>query len=81
MSMLHWIEMNIINMPLQIGVVANRVLPVTPLPNSFLPFDNFAWRSRSVLKAAREATLDQAPTSGKIGISLRQGPERVNVVR
>ncbi len=81
MSMLHWIEMNIINVPLQIGVVAYRVFPITTLPNSFLSFDNFAWGSRHFFKATREAALDQAPTGGKIGITLRQSPERVNVVR
>ncbi len=32
--MLHGIEVNIINMALQVGIVANGVLPVTTLPNS-----------------------------------------------
>jgi hypothetical protein len=32
-------------------------------------------------KAAREAALDQAPAGGKISVSFRQCPNRVNVIR
>jgi hypothetical protein len=33
----HWIEVNVIDMPLEIPVVANRVLPIAALPERRLP--------------------------------------------
>jgi hypothetical protein len=33
--MLHRIEMNVVDMPLKIRVIADRVLPVAALPNAF----------------------------------------------
>ncbi len=36
------IVMNVIDMPLEIGVVADDVLRIAALPNSFLPFGDFA---------------------------------------
>ena len=40
-AMLHRIEMNIIDMPLEVGLIADRVLPIAALPYSFLSFENF----------------------------------------
>ena len=37
-SVLHRIEMNVINMAFEIRVIANRVLPIAALPNAFFPF-------------------------------------------
>ena len=35
-SMLHGIEVDIVHMALQIGVVADGVLPIAALPNAFV---------------------------------------------
>jgi hypothetical protein len=35
-TVLHWIEVNVVDMRHQIPVVADRVLPVSPLPDSAL---------------------------------------------
>ena len=40
------IVMNVIDMPLEIGVVADDVLPKAALPNSNLAFGDFAVRTR-----------------------------------
>ena len=80
MSMLQRIEMNVVDMALQIGVVANGVLPIATLPDALLSFGNFACGSRLRIKATRKAALDQAPARGKIGVAFRQGPEGVQVI-
>ena len=42
MPMLHGIEVNVIDMTLQVGIVANGVLPKTTLPNSPLASGDLA---------------------------------------
>ena len=37
MAMLHGIEMNIVDMPFEIGVVADGMLPIATLPDAFFP--------------------------------------------
>jgi hypothetical protein len=39
---LDWIVVNVIDMPLQVGIIANGVLPITPLPDTFLALGNLA---------------------------------------
>ncbi len=51
-SMLDRIEMNVIDMALEIGVIANRVFPITALPNTFLSLTDFACGSGLGIKAA-----------------------------
>ena len=41
--MLDGIEVDVIDVALQIGVVADSVLPIAPLPNAFLAPRNLAW--------------------------------------
>ena len=41
-AVFHWIEMNIVDMPLEILIVANSVLPVSALPNAFFSFGDLA---------------------------------------
>jgi hypothetical protein len=79
MSVLDRIEMDIVDMALQIGIIANGVLPIATLPDALLSLARLACGSRQGDKASREAALDQAPAGGKISISFRQCPNRVNV--
>ena len=41
-AVLHRVEVNIVDVSLEIFIVANCVLPVTALPDAFLPLGNFA---------------------------------------
>ena len=78
MSMLYRIEVNVIDMPIEIGFVADGMLPITALPDSFLSFADFAGRARSRIKTSRKATLDEIPTDRKIRI--RENPNCVKVI-
>jgi hypothetical protein len=65
----------------EVGIVAKRVLPVAPLPYSLFAFGEFAAASiRITGQPAGEMMLDQAPAPGKIGVALRQRPNRVQVI-
>jgi hypothetical protein len=76
------VEVDVIEVPGKIGLVAQGVLPITPLPNSALAFagaarrDPLAWG-----QTTREGAFDQAPTRGEIRIVLGQGPDHVQVTR
>jgi hypothetical protein len=74
------IEMNIVNMTFEVGIVPDCMFPEATLPNPLLAFDNLARRPWLVLKAAREPALDQAPAGREIRISFGQSPNRMNVV-
>jgi hypothetical protein len=80
--MLDRIEMHIIDMPLQINIVANLVFPETPLPDSLLALRNFAGReSFARRQRTGEQAFDQTPAPAEIRITVRQPPYRVQVVR
>jgi hypothetical protein len=51
-SMLHWIEMNVVDVALKIRVIANCVLPIAALPNAFFTFAYFACGSCPWVKAS-----------------------------
>ena len=53
---LHWIKMNVVDMAFEIGVISNRVLPVTPLPDALLSFSDFARRSRPYQRVEKSAS-------------------------
>jgi hypothetical protein len=42
-AVLHWVEVNVIDMPREIGFIADGMLPIAALPNAFLPLGNFAF--------------------------------------
>src|SRR5712671_2285362 len=77
MSVLDRIEVDVVDIALQIGIIANGVLPIATLPDALLSLAHLACGSRQGSKAAREAALDQAPAGGKISVSFRN---RVNVI-
>src|SRR5262249_42228881 len=70
-SVLHRIEVSVINMPLEIRVVTDCMLPVSALPNSFFALDNLARRSRPCVETARETALDQIPACREVSIPGR----------
>lgn len=43
MSMLHRIEVNVVNVTLQIRLIANCMLPIATLPDPFLALHNLAY--------------------------------------
>src|ERR1700735_5834088 len=79
-AMLNRIEVDVVNVPLEIGIIANGMFPIAPLPNTLLSFADLARRSRSRTHATRETTLDQIPPHREIGIVLRKCPDRMDMV-
>ncbi len=80
--MLHRIDVNVINVAAEIIFITDQVFPKSSLPYATLAFA--APRGRNILgtrNRARKAGLDQAPATGKIGVTFRQRPYRVHVVR
>ena len=49
---LHGIEMNVVDMPLEIRFIAYDVLPISALSDAFFPLGNFAFRPFSCVDAA-----------------------------
>jgi hypothetical protein len=52
--MFHRIVMDVINVPLEIGIVTNGVLPIAALPDAFFPLRDFAYRSLFRSRMPRE---------------------------
>jgi hypothetical protein len=68
-------------MTLQIGVVADGVLPIAALPDSLLSLRDLAGAAlRTSGEFTGKSALDLAPAQRKIRITLRQGPDCVQVV-
>src|SRR5205085_3689690 len=81
MPMLNGIEVNVVDMTLQVGIVANGVLPKTTLPNSSLTSGNLAGAAPHVAgQTARESAFDQAPAQREIGVALRQRPDGIQMI-
>jgi hypothetical protein len=79
--MFHWVEMNVIDVAREIGIVAKGVLPIAALPNSLFTPGDLAPAPLWILRqAAGEIMFDQAPAPGKIGVVRRQGPNGVHVI-
>ena len=70
--MLHGIEMNVIEVTQEVVLAAQRVLPISPLPNPALAFDAAAvgdWLAAR--QSMRKAAFDQAPAQREIRIAIR----------
>jgi hypothetical protein len=79
-SVFHGIEMNVVGVALQIGVIANGVLPIAALPYALFTLDRLAGRSRGRrIKTAGKAAFDQAPAGREVCVSGRQRPECMKV--
>lgn len=84
-SVLHGIVVDVVEVPRQVRVVADRVLPKPPLPNpasaislmrrTLLLFD--ATRGEPCLS---ETLLHQCPSFGEVRVAVRQRPDRVQMV-
>src|SRR5262249_27889734 len=78
---LYRIEVNVVDMARKIGLVADCVLPIAPLPYSLFPLSAFARAPvRIGRQTAGEVVLDQAPAAGKIRIVYGQRPDGVQVI-
>jgi hypothetical protein len=42
------VEMNVIDVPLEIGIISDCMLPIPPLPQASLAFDDLAGRARDI---------------------------------
>jgi hypothetical protein len=79
-SVLHGIEMNVIDMPFEVRFVAYGVLPIAALPNAFFSLGKLAFRPCPRVDTARKTTLDQAPARGEISIAFRKYPDRMDMI-
>jgi len=82
MAMLDRIEVNVVDVTLEVVLIAERMLPIAPLPNAPFTLIGSAWRylfpSR---QTTRERRLDQSPAGREIRVTLRQRPYRVQMIR
>jgi hypothetical protein len=75
------IEMDVIHMRGEVGIVAYAVLPKTPLPNSALLMTPSRLRKTLIgRKAPSKDRLDQAPAGRKIVVTGRERPDTVEMV-
>ena len=84
--MLHRVPLDVIDMPVEVGPIADEMFPESMLPQGALvPFSAapiHPFRSiESGLETLRDHPLDDTPTVGEILISGRQCPEGMHVVR
>jgi len=79
-TVLHRVEMNVIHMPRQIGLIPDLMLPIAPLPDATLAFGLAA--DADVLDFShppRKPCLDLRPAQRIIGVVRGQTPNRVQV--
>ena len=70
MAMLYRVAMNVIHVPSPIVLVADEMLPESPLPN----------RTHVVQRIARHVFLDFPPTIGEIRIAIGKAPKGVKMI-
>jgi len=80
-TVLHRIEVYVVNVPFQIRVIANCVLPIAALPDAFLALEQLACRTPLRFQAARKAAFDQIPPRCKVDIEIRKRPNCMEMVR
>jgi hypothetical protein len=80
-AVLDRIEMDVVHMPLEIVIVADRVLPESPLPQCM--FSVWVARDRHARSGdgRREPALDELPPNRIVGIPLRQRHDDMQMVR
>jgi len=84
--MLDRIDVDVVEVHLEIALVADGMFPIAPLPDSLLCFRNPATgplgQAMTLTKEGlRERTLDQAHARRIVGIASRQSAEQMDVVR
>ena len=81
-SVLDRIEVNVIDMAGEVGIITDGVFPIAALPNSLLAPDDLAPAPlHFASKEARKSTLNLTPANRKICVALRQAPDRMKMVR
>src|SRR6187431_2576526 len=80
-SMLDWIDMNVVDVAGQIVLIADRVLPIAPLPDAALTFGSATGRNSLTCKVARKRRFNQPPARWKIPIVLGHRPDRMEMIR
>ena len=79
--MLHRVEMNIVDMPSEIAFIAQRVLPIAPLPDAALALAAAACgNSLTSWQRMRKPRFDQSPARREIGVPLGQTPDRMQMI-
>ncbi len=74
MSMFAWVVVDVIDMPIEIRLVADAVFPITALPDAaFVLALSAGGYALAVGQGAGKASFDQAPAQGEIGITSGQG--------
>ena len=76
------VEGNVIHVGRVVGVIADRVFPISTLPDTgfTLAYERRASVSR-MRDAAGKQRLDRSPTGRKIGVAGRQSPHAMEMVR
>jgi hypothetical protein len=76
------IEVGVIDVFFEVGIISNGMLPKPPLLDSFFTSRKLAWCSPCVGgKSDRKIALDEIPAQRKISVILRRGPNRMEVLR
>jgi hypothetical protein len=73
--------MNIGDMPGQILIITNRMLPEPSLPYGVFTLSIAGQRNPATRQGTGESGFDRPPVAGIIGIALRQGPNGMKVFR
>jgi len=80
-AVLHRIEMDVVHMPFEIGVVTDQVFPVAPLPKSSLALQGAARADALALRdSSRETLLDEHDARGEVGFFSGQRHQQVQVL-
>jgi hypothetical protein len=83
--MMNGIDVNVIEMPLEITLIADRMLPESPLPDALLALraPTFVSRGSTIRLDVRACKrfFDQAPARRKIRVAIGQRPKRMQMVR
>ena len=80
--MLDGVEVDVIHVGRVVGVVADRVFPISTLPDTGFTLAHERRASVSRMRdAAGKQRLDRSPTGRKIGVAGRQSPHAMDMVR
>ena len=80
-AVLHRVEVDVVEMPREILLVADRVLPKPSLPQPVLAFVIALDRDSAGHDVPGEIALDPAPSAGKIEVIRREREDCVEMVR
>lgn len=83
MAVLDRIVMDVVDVPMQVGVVANQMFPVTPLPKADFLAQSHArrdWVLDGVTYRLRGPTFDERPSAQIVRIAFLKLPYRMHVV-